>query len=404
MLNFFKSREQIAKERVEEAARTGASKLDLSNLKLTSLPKAIGQLSQLQRLDVTNNELTSLPEAIGQLSQLQTLAVTNNELTSLPEAIGQLSQLQILSVTNNELTSLPEAIGQLSQLQRLDVSSNKLTSLPEAIGQLSQLQRLDVSSNKLTSLPASLRHLDSLKRLYLHDNPALNLPPEILGPTQSEVRLEKAKPAKPSDILEYYFRSQQGRPLNEAKLILVGRGGAGKTSLVNLLKYGTFDPREKKTPGISITPWELTLQNEKVRLNIWDFGGQEIMHATHQFFLTQRSVYLLVINAREGEQDANVEYWLRIIESFGAESPVIVVINKIKDHAFDLNRRGLQQKFPMIQDFIQTDCKDETGLKELRQAIERETNQLEHLRDPLKQVGSVEIPQEAFLSILRVTD
>jgi internalin A len=208
------------------------------------------------------------------------------------------------------------------------------------------------------------------------------LPPEVLGPDWVEVQLNQIKSARPADILEYYFRSRQSRPLNEAKLILVGRGGAGKTSLVNRLLHGGFDKDERKTPGISITPWELALGDEKVQLNIWDFGGQEIMHATHQFFLTERSLYLLVVNAREGEQDANIEYWLRLIESFGAQSPVLVVINKVKDHPFDLNRRGLQEKFPAIRGFIQTDCEDATGIEELQRAIERETDRLEHLRDP----------------------
>jgi hypothetical protein len=32
---------------------------------------------------------------------------------------------------------------------------------------------------------------------------------------------------------------------------------------------------------------------------IWDFGGQEIQHSTHQFFLTTRSLYLLVVDARK---------------------------------------------------------------------------------------------------------
>jgi internalin A len=99
--------------------------------------------------------------------------------------------------------------------------------------------------------------------------------------------------------------------------------------------------------------------------------------------LTKRSLYLLVLNAREGEQDANVEYWLRIIESFGGESPVIVVINKVKDHPFDLNRRGLQEKFPAIRDFFQTDCEElPLGIDELQRTIKRETDRLEHLRDP----------------------
>jgi internalin A len=95
-------------------------------------------------------------------------------------------------------------------------------------------------------------------------------------------------------------------------MILVGRGGVGKTSLVNRLVHGDFDPKETKTEGIAITPWPIDVGNDQVRLNIWDFGGQEIMHATHQFFMMKRSIYLLVLNAREGEQDANVDYWLRL--------------------------------------------------------------------------------------------
>jgi internalin A len=118
-----------------------------------------------------------------------------------------------------------------------------------------------------------------------------------------------------------------------------------------------------------------------VRLNVWDFGGQEIMHATHQFFLTERSLYLLVLNGRAGNEDADAEYWLQLIESFGAESSIIVVLNKIKQHPFDLNTRALQQKYPCIKAFVRSDCKDNTGLNELRSIIERETDRLEHLRD-----------------------
>jgi internalin A len=170
--------------------------------------------------------------------------------------------------------------------------------------------------------------------------------------------------------------------LNEAKLILVGRGAVGKTSVVKRFIDEPFDLHEKKTDGIQITEWPLRLHShEDVRLHIWDFGGQEIMHATHQFFLTQRSLYLLVLNGREGGEDADADYWLRLITSFGGDSPVIVVLNKIKEHPFDLNRRALQQKYPLIRDVIKTDCADSTGIADLRKAIERETDRLEHLRD-----------------------
>ncbi len=207
------------------------------------------------------------------------------------------------------------------------------------------------------------------------------MPAEVLGATWLDAT-GKIPQAKPAEILEYYFRARGGkRPLNEAKLILVGRGAVGKTSIVNRLIHYVFRD-EKKTEGIKITKWPVRLNGkEYVRLNVWDFGGQEIMHATHQFFLTQRSLYLLVLNGREGGEDADAEYWLKLIESFGSESPVIVVLNKIKEHPFDVNRRALQQKYPVIREFIKTDCGDGTGLEQLRKTIEQETDRLEHLRD-----------------------
>ncbi len=114
---------------------------------------------------------------------------------------------------------------------------------------------------------------------------------------------------------------------------------------------------------------------------MWDFGGQEIMHATHQFFLTKRSLYLLVLNGRVGGEDADAEYWLKLIQSFGGDSPVIIVLNKIKEHPFDVNRSALERKYPFIRGFVKTDCKTGIGIAELRRLVVEQTDALEHLRD-----------------------
>jgi internalin A len=362
---------------------TQLTQLGLDNNRLTSLPDAISQLGQLTALVVSDNKMTALPEAIGKLTQLTMLGISGNQLTTLPDAIGKLTRLSKLFVPGNQLITLPDAIGKLAGLTTLDVSRNQLTALPETLGQLTRLTTLNVSGNQMTALPESLRALSFLKRLFLHGNNSLGLPAEVLGPTVVDVYGEKATPAKPADILDYYFRTRGGaRPLNEAKLILVGFGKVGKTSLVNRLVDDTFDPDEAKTEGIRITQWPIQLQSaEDVRLHVWDFGGQEIMHSTHQFFLTQRSLYLLVLNGRQGHEDADAEYWLSLIDSFAADSPVIVVLNKIREHPFTVNRRGLIQKFPNIRDFIETDCDDRTGIDVLDQLIRRETDRLPNLRD-----------------------
>jgi internalin A len=357
--------------------------LRLNDNQLIQLPDSVGQLTRLQSLKLGSNELIQLPESIGQLTWLRELYLESNKLTELPESIDRLTRLRDLYLDANKLTVLPWSIGQLAELRHIGLSSNRLSEVPDSTGRLNKLKMLDLSGNRLPSLPLFLKDLASLEQLYLHGNEGLGLPAEVMGPSFSDVVNDKAKPAKPAGILEYYSKVKtQKRPLNEAKLILVGRGGVGKTSLVKRLVERRFDRAEKKTEGIKITRWDVRLHpDEQVRLNVWDFGGQEIMHATHQFFMTERSLYLLVLNGREGGEDADVDYWLRLIESFSADSPVIVVLNKIKEHAFDLNRRALQQKYPGVRQFIKTDCEDGFGCDELREMVERETDRLPHLRD-----------------------
>lgn len=351
--------------------------LNLTYNNFRELPDELSKLKSLDTLALDHNLLTKLPRSIDQLTKLRTLTLSHNKLELLPKAIESLMRLRVLNVSHNGLTTLPDKLGNLTNLETLDLKGNKLSTLPQSIGLLRRLAVLELKDNQLSALPESARRLTALTHLDLHGNDGLGLPLEVLGPVSTY-----GPRAKPSEILEYYFRVARGRrPLNEAKLILVGRGAVGKSSLVNRLVHNRFDPTERKTEGIQITNWPVVLkEQEEVRLNVWDFGGQEIMHATHQFFLTQRSLYLLVLSGRAGGEDADAEYWLKMIESFGGDSPVILVMNKIKEQPFDVNRRALQNKYP-IRCFNKTDCADGTGLDDLRRAIERETDQLEHLRD-----------------------
>ncbi|MEP6935411.1 MAG: leucine-rich repeat domain-containing protein, partial [Nitrospirota bacterium] len=354
--------------------------LSISANALKSLPTEMFDLTALEVLDIGGNELDDLPSQIGNLQKLRKLQVSRNRLTKLPDAVCELSALAELDVSYNQLGTLPEPLTKLLNLERLDISHNRLTTLHTNIGQLEQLKQINAAQNELKDLPLSLSSSTSIRRLYLHGNTDLGLPAEILGPPHDDMFADHARA---EDIVGYYFRSRQhARPLNEAKLILVGRGMVGKTSIVNRLVHNKFERHEGKTQGIQITNWRIRLdRGEEVRLNVWDFGGQEIMHATHQFFLTRRSLYLLVLSGREGTEEADAEYWLRLIESFGEDSPVIIVLNKSLEHAFDLNRRGLQQKFVGIREWIATDCEQGLGIEELQRAISRETDRLPNLRD-----------------------
>jgi GTPase SAR1 family protein len=357
---------------------TALTGLGLENNKLTTLPPELFQLTALSDLRLSSNQLITLPPELGQLTALEVLFLDNIQLTALPPELGQLRALRELALSNNQLTALPPELGQLTALTGLALNNNQLTTLPPELGQLTALTGLYLDKNQLTALPPELGQLKALKGLFLHGNPDLDLPAEVLGPSWQDVISNKGTAAAPRGILDHYFaRVQQGeRALNEVRLVLVGRGSAGKTSLVRRLVHDRFDPKEKETPGIALSDWVMRgCAGEPVTAHVWDFAGQVITHSMHRYFLSHRTIYILVLTQREDMAGEDAEYWLKLIESYGTETqadgtktspPVLVALNKSNQATVKVDRGALQERHPSICAFIETDCEDGRGIEDLR--------------------------------------
>ncbi|MCA6519320.1 MAG: leucine-rich repeat domain-containing protein, partial [Pseudanabaena sp. M110S1SP2A07QC] len=345
--------------------------------RLTAIPQEIFQLINLKELSIEFNLITQIPDEIANLANLTTLKFHFNQITTIPDVIAKLSNLTSLNLSSNKITVIPDAIAKLSNLTSLNLSDNQITAIPDAIANLANLTTLSLNSNQITVIPEVLEHLPKLKKLDLRRNP-LPISPEILG-----VQELYKDPGAVEDIFNYLrqLRSGEVRPLNEAKLIWVGQGGVGKTSLIKKLVHNRYDPNEPQTYGLNVEPWEIQVNSKDIRLHSWDFGGQEIYHATHQFFLTKCSLYLLVCNCRTSEAENRIEYWLKLIKIFGDQSPVIIVGNKKDEQPFDINRKVLREKYPNIQAIIETSCSENIGIDELRSAILDQVANLKEIYD-----------------------
>jgi len=359
--------------------------LNLDGNQLTTVPEWLGRLTQLQKLDLSNNRLTALPESLGQLTQLRWLILHGNQLTALPEWLGQLTQLEWLILFSNQLTVLPESLGQLRQLGWLHLSMNQLTALPEWLGQYTQLQELNLSDNQLAALPESLGQLKVLQRLFLHGNPVLGLPGNILGPTLDDVAHGK-QPADPRGILAFYFGQRMGsaKPLNEVKLLLVGHGRVGKTSLSKALRRVRHNAREPETPGIERHPLPLIAGRSRITAHVWDFGGQEFLHQTHQFFFSERSIYVVVLSGRQGRPMQEAEYWLRLIRTYGTGSPVVIALNQIRAHPFTVDEHFLQENYPEVKAVLGTDCDPRFGIEPLRKLLGKLAGAMPSVREKIE--------------------
>ena len=352
--------------------------LILQNNSLSSLPTEFTFLENLLEINVDSNKFSQFPIELTGIKYLESLSINSNNLENIPSEIGNIAGLKTLSMSTNQIRVLPSQIGLLVNLHSLDISHNKIADLPDEIGDLESLTNLNLAGNELSSLPKTIRNLSKLRRLYLSDN-FLLLQPETIN-----------KPEDPAAIFDDYF-SNLKVPFNECKVLVVGEGSVGKTSLIRRLINNDFNPNEPKTDGISINklviPSNFPQGNRrpKITLNFWDFGGQGIMQATHQFFFTKRSIYLLVVDSRSTQEQNRVEYWLKLIQLYGDMSPVLIVGSKTDQHQLDIERTNLKKKYPNIVDVYETSATDGRGTKELLEAIVENIQNLPHVQIPVSQ-------------------
>jgi internalin A len=353
---------------------TSLNYLYLSSNNLATLPRSIGRLTSLISLDLSCNNLTALPESIGKLINLTSLDLNSNQITKLPESICKLTSLSSLYISSNQLVLFPRSVSKITNLISLDLSHNRLKSLPQSVGNLTNLISFYLGHNELKDLSKSIGKLDNLRLLSLEGNPLTEIPPEVVRRGGLNVR-------------DYYRQRLEGQTdyIYEAKLLVVGEGGAGKTSLANkiinsnyALKIEGSTKPEKSTEGIDVLRFDFPHSSgNPFRINIWDFGGQEIYHATHQFFLTKRSLYLLVADTRQENTDFN--YWLEVIELLSDASPSLIIKNEKQDRPCQVNENQLRRRFKNLKDSFETNLSDNRGLSEILTAIQHHISQLSHI-------------------------
>ncbi|MCI5208582.1 MAG: hypothetical protein D3910_07275, partial [Candidatus Electrothrix sp. ATG2] len=176
------------------------------------------------------------------------------------------------------------------------------------------------------------------------------------------VNLSKEQLAQEPDQTNAYLKSLVRKEelaessLNRVRVIFLGYGATGKTSLIRVLNNEkVVEGKEPMTAGIDILDWQVP--DSDITAHFWDFGGQVMTHATHQFFLRSQCLYILVLDGRtEINANEQAEYWLDHVRAFGGDSPVMLIGNKADLCPVNLDMARLRDKHSNVIDFYPLSC------------------------------------------------
>jgi len=281
----------------------GLTKLVAGALRITDI-RFLENLTCLQYLDLSLNQIMDI-QYLEILTSLKYLYLDKNQISDI-RFLKNLTNLKFLHLNSNQVTDI-RFLKNLTNLKSLNLSNNQITDISPILPLIEK------------GIPVSMK--DHSDGICLYNNPLTNPPPEIVAQGNAA-------------ILEYFRQKKAtgAEPLLEAKLILLGDGRSGKTSLANRLLRQPLPKEADRTEGVDIIIGDYQFpvaSGRQFQLNIWDFAGQDKYKPLHQFFYSESSLYALV--AVSGQNTTDFDDWLQTAQLFGEGSPLVVVLNEFKD-------------------------------------------------------------------------
>ena len=112
------------------------------------------------------------------------------------------------------------------------------------------------------------------------------------------------------------------------KVILIGDGRVGKTSLCSHLRTKRISGNYDLTVGLNIEVHETYLKNTSVKLVLWDLAGQERFSCVRGDFYHGARVALVVFDVQNRGSFFDIKHWIRELKRHSPDTPFILVGNK----------------------------------------------------------------------------
>ena len=115
------------------------------------------------------------------------------------------------------------------------------------------------------------------------------------------------------------------------KIVVVGSSGVGKTAMVQRLIDQTFLEETQSTVGVEFKSYNITLDNETIRLNIWDTAGQERFRSVSKAYFRNAVGAILVYSINDNDSFNDLEAWINDLHQLAAQNAAILLVGNKSD-------------------------------------------------------------------------
>ncbi|XP_061340112.1 ras-related protein RHN1-like [Gastrolobium bilobum] len=162
--------------------------------------------------------------------------------------------------------------------------------------------------------------------------------------------------------------AKTGNKILQAKLVLLGDMGTGKTSLVLRFVKGQFSEYQESTIGAAFFTQVLSLNEATVKFDIWDTAGQERYHSLAPMYYRGAAAAIVVYDITSVDSFVRAKKWVREVQRQANPSlTMFLVANKadLEDKREVGNEEGEQYAKENGLSFLETSAKTALNVNEL---------------------------------------